>query len=155
MAFHIRINICFCILLSLLMAAFCGCNEKEDVFEVGFFTVSGGIYDASADSQDSPVEGVSVYITGYSVNDLERTSPLYTSKCISAPDGSYQFSINSSDNLSEMFFIFTVKDEANYRSTHFGQTERQLYLSKTSNFYNAFMKTYEVEDNDFYLYPEQ
>lgn len=155
MAFHFRTNICFYFLLSLLMVAFSGCIEKQDVFTISYFAVSGGIYDASAETQDSPIEGVTVNITGYSVQDLDRTSPVYSGKCVSASDGSYQFSINSVYNLGEFYFVFTVKDEATYRSEHFEQTERKLFLSTNSSFYNSFMKTYEVKDNDFYLYPEK
>ncbi|MDO5442286.1 MAG: hypothetical protein Q4G10_01310 [Bacteroidia bacterium] len=131
------------------MTAFCGCNEKEDVFEVGYFTVSGCIYDDSPET--SPVEGVTVTITGYSVDDPGRTSPLYSNECVSGSDGSYQFSIISSENLGGLFFMFTVFDEAGWRTVHYEQAERQLYLSPTSSFYNSFMKIYEVKDNDFYL----
>ena len=136
------------------MVVFNGCNEKQEVFTISYLAVSGGVYDASSDAQDTPVEGVTVNITGYSVQDLDRTSPVYSGKCVSASDGSYQFSINSVYNLGEFYFVFTVKDEATYRSEHFEQTERKLFLSTNSSSYNSFMKTYEVKNNDFYLYPE-
>ena len=136
------------------MVVFNGCNEKQEVFTISYLAVSGGVYDASSDAQDTPVEGVTVNITGYSVQDLDRTSPVYSGKCVSASDGSYQFSINSVYNLGEFYFVFTVKDEATYRSEHFEQTERKLFLSTNSSSYSSFMKTYEVKNNDFYLYPE-
>lgn len=138
-------------MLSFLMIALSGCNKDDDTFNVSFFSVSGCIYD---DSGETPVQGVTVSITAYSVDDLDRTMPLYRDNCFSAPDGRYQFSINSSDDLSDSYFVFIVKDEASYRTPRFKEAEGLLFLSPNSVNYNSFMKTYEVKDYDFCLSPE-
>lgn len=142
-------NIRICFLLSVFLTALCCCG-KEDPFRVEFFSASGLISDKN---DGTPVSEINVVLSAYSVDDLSRTQPLFSKSCLSSSDGTYQVSMKSETDLSNAYFVFTLKDVSETRAVKYEPFERILYLQPTSQFYSSFMKSYEVKDNDFDLVP--
>ena len=137
-------------LLSLLLAAV-GCVErgldKDKVLEILSFSVEGKVYDAL--DADTPLRGITVTMTAYATVDAQRLSPLSTDSYSTLSDGSYQFFKNWPEGSEDVFYVFDIVDP----SGKYQSMERDLYLSASSPFYKAPIKSYEVTGNDFSLSP--
>lgn len=150
MGIRSRINICIFFVLAVLLTA---CDRDADKYYVDFFSVAGVVYGASEDTDDIPVQGITIQLDAYASDDLGMKSPLFSSSCLSSSEGRYQFSVSANYNLFDAYFVFHLKDESTFRDSHFEPAEMLLYLRPTSPFFNSSMKSYEVTGNDFYLCP--
>ena len=151
MASVCRTKLCIFFLLSVILAAFCGCTKNDDEFIVEFFSVKGCVFD---DATDAPISGITIEMKAYSLDDPGKGNPLQSFSCFSSEDGTYQFLFRSSDNISEMYFVFSLSDSSTYRESHYQPMERELFLNNESANFNSSMKIYVVEGNDFRLLPE-
>lgn len=152
--FHtLKIHIPF--MLLLLLAVSCGekRTDPSKVLNVRIFTVWGSVMGYVDGGDPVPLEGVDVTISAYSLEDTEKTIPVYTDSFTTLDNGSYQFFKIWSEDCSGLFFEFTLTDNYPGRELRYSSSSRDLFLSAASPFYDPEIKTYEVKGNDFLLYP--
>lgn len=149
------LEIHFFLLVLSLLAVSCGGKETIPVLNVRIFSVSGTVTGYAEDGPSVPLGGVTVTMSAYSVEDMEKTIPVYTASFNTLDNGTYQFFKIWSEDCSGLFFDFTLTDSSPEREVHFAPSSRDLFLSAASQFYNPEIKTYEVIGNDFVLYPEE
>ena len=144
------------ILVLLAVLLFSGCNEKDDpykVLNVRIFSVSGTVTGLVDGGESVPLEGIEVNLAAYSLEDTEKTIPVFTDQYLTRENGTYQLYKISEEDCSNLFFEFTLVDKSASRATRYQTTSRNLYLNVLSPFYYPDIKAYEVKGNDFELYP--
>lgn len=155
-----KANIRIFILLALLpvMAALTACDrtdpDPQEDFFVRSFSVSGTVYDASESLPGKPLGDVTITMTAYWYYDTDRESPLYSAVVQTGSDGKYQFYKAWNMTMQNVFYVLKVSDSSKSRSVHFKPVEQELYLRAHTDAYDNIMRSYEVRDNDFYLFPE-
>ena len=146
----------FLLILSLLAVSCGGKNtDPYKVLNVRIFSVCGTVTGYADGDSNVPLGGVTVTMTAYSVEDMDKTIPVYTDSFTTLDDGTYRLFKIWSEDCSGLFFDFTLTDRSPDREIHFASSSRDLFLSAASQFYNPEIKTYEVIGNDFVLYPEE
>lgn len=148
------------ILLAMLplLAAVTGCDkhrtETPEEFSVRYFSVSGVTYDSSASLPGEPLSDITVTITAYWYYDTDREQPLYSEVVRTGSDGRYQFYKKWNMTMQNVFYVIKVTDDSKLRTVHFKPVTQELYLRSHTDSYDDIRRSYEVRDNDFYLYPE-
>ena len=140
------------VLLCLQVISLSGCYEEEEQQSIDFFSVSGVISDKNS---GEPVPGVTINLSAYSVEDQSRTDKLFSSKYQSSSKGEYQFFVNLSYDLSNVYFVFEVVDEDNGRAVRYLPSEMVIFMSRSSKLFNTTTGAYELKGNDFSLYPAE
>ena len=141
-----------CVLLCLQVISLSGCYEEEDQQSIDFFSVAGVVSDKNS---GEPVPGVTINLSAYSVEDQSRTDKLFSGKCQSSSKGEYQFFVNLSFDLSNVYFVFEVVDEDSGRAVRYLPSEMVIFMSRSSKLLNTITGAYELKGNDFSLYPAE
>ena len=135
------------VILVLLASVCISCENtvESDIPEVLVLSIKGCIYDA-----DVPVDNITVRLLAYDRSDTSQIGePIAVYTTYSSQSGQYSFV--EFDPVDTFVFKITVSDESVTRTEHYRPDERALYLSSFSPCYSASLKSYTLEDNDFYL----
>lgn len=133
-----------------MLAFSCNIDKEKDELFVDFFSVSGTVLDEAG---NQPIQGITVQMDAYYLDDVNRDSPLLSYKCYTSSEGKYQFSVRSEENLLDVYFVFNLFDEFTFRDKKYESIEeRSLFLSTgKGSFFNPVMNSYVVTGNDFLL----